>query len=312
MRETTRLLCEHFPDHLACIIESYIMEDGYPADMASAGHWELVSEFKPDELDSALYGACRGDSIPLVNHVISLGAKNYSFGLLGACCGNSPENQEAGDLMFSLGAEVKTYEYFDAVARFANSMRMVTWLAKHAEPCDRDFKSILRGGAFTGNMELVNFAIHNGANNWDTMFFDACRGGDRGMILLGLVNGGIPSHGLAGACSGGHIHVIQWMMRLGATNYDHGLINAVMENHVDTVHYMLKLMTQNGNTLDATVLNDVFSIAFHNNHFTLAHILRDLGAKRCTHTHYCNVPWTDHIAAMESEDTLRAFNLARY
>lgn len=310
MRKTTQLLCEHFPNNLAPLIESYIMEEGFPADMATAGHWELVSEFKDFELDSALYGACRGDSIQLVRHVISLGAKDYSFGLLGACCSNREVNREAGELMFSLGAEAKTYEYSDAVARFSNSMHMVTWLAKHKELNDIDFESILRGSAFTGNMSLVNFAIHNGANNWKMMFFDACRGGDHGMILLGLVNGGIPSLGLAAACSGGQMHVIRWMMRLGAVNYDHGLINAAMENHIDVVSYMIKIITQNGNTLDATVLNNVFSIAFHNSHFTIACILLTHGAKRCTHSHYCTHPWIDHITSLQSKDTLLAFNRA--
>ena len=61
MRVTTQLLCEHFPEDLSLLIESYIMEYGFPADMASAGHWELVHEFKTEQLDSALYGACRGD-----------------------------------------------------------------------------------------------------------------------------------------------------------------------------------------------------------------------------------------------------------
>lgn len=302
MRVTTQLLCEHFPENLALLIESYIMEDGYPADMATAGHWELVSEFKEDQLESALYGACRGDSILLVKHILEMGSTSYDFGLLGACCSNGEVNREAGDLMISLGGKAETYEYFDAVARFANDMRMVTWLARFQEPSERDYESILCGGAFTGNMELVNFAVHNGANNWDSMLFNACKGGDTGMILLGLVNGGKPALGLAGASSSRLENVIKWMMRLGAKNYNHGLINAAMENHIDIVLYMLEL--------GADRIDDAFSIAFHNSHFALAHILLTHGATQCTHNHYCRTPWADHITAMESENTLRAFNHA--
>ena len=83
-----------------------------------------------------------------------------------------------------------------------------------------------------------------------------------------------------------------------------------MKNHIDVVNYMIKIITQNGNTLNATVLNNVFSIAFHNSHFTLACILLTHGAKRCTHSHYCTHPWIDHITSLQSKDTLLAFNRA--
>jgi hypothetical protein len=301
MRVTTQLLEVHLLESLARLAESYIMDETpYPADMASAGHWELVSKFDADQLDSALYGACRGDSILLVKHVISLGATNYNFGLLGACCGNEDANREAGELMISLGAKVTEYDYFNVCARFANDMRMVAWLSKYREPSNGDFEAILRGGAFAGNMELVNFAIHNGANNWDMMLFDACSGGDTGMILLGLVNGGTPRLGLAGACIGGNIHAVDWMVRLGATNYDHGLNNAASENHIDVALHMLELMTHHDQVPDVDKLNSAFSVAYHNEYFPLARILLDRGASKCTHTHYCTDTWETHLLTLRS------------
>ncbi len=93
------------------------------------------------------------------------------------------------------------------------------------------------------------------------------------------LNGCKPILGLAGACTGGQLHAIKWMIRCGARNYDHGLSNATMENHIDIVLYMLEL-----GATDHCRISRAFSIAFHNNHFALAHILLERGAKQCTHT----------------------------
>ena len=307
MRATTELLCEHLELNLALIAESYIIKDGLPADMASAGHWEIVSEFDAHQLDSALYGACRGDSIALVQHVLSLGASDYDFGLLGACCGDSESNRDAGELMLSLGANLTAQDYFHAVARFGNSIHMVTWLTKHKVPNDADLEAILCGGLFNGNMEVVHFAVQNGASHCRMTFFDACAGGDTGMVLLGLINGGSPAIGLAGASSGGHIPIIQQMIRLGATNYDHALLNAVIENHLAAVQYMLDYIIQHKKEINATVLNDTFSIAVHNNYFEIARMLITYGAKKCTHSHYCTQPWSLHVNALQSQETLSDF-----
>ena len=307
MRITTQMLREHLENNIALIVESYIMHNGLPADMASAGHWEMVSEFEADQLDSALYGACRSDSIELVKHVLSLGAKDYDFGLLGACCGNHQTNRDAGNLMMLLGANLKSYDYFQTAALFGNSVCMVTWLAKHIEPNDGDFETILRAGAFNGNMELVNFAIQNGAEGWRRMFFDACAGGDNGMVLLGLMNTRIPAIGLAGAGHGGHIIIMERMLRLGATNYYHALSNAILSNRVDAVRYMLDYITQHTKKINSTALNNAFSNAFHLGHFEIAHLLLICGADRCMFYKDCNQPWELHINAMQSQKLLDEF-----
>jgi hypothetical protein len=215
MRETTRLLCEHMPEGPALIAESYIMMEGYPADMATAGHWELVSAMSKEKLDSALYGACRGDSMPLVHHVIALGATDYVFGLLGACCGT---NIEACELMlprveYSALAE-NSFECTHAAAAYGG-MRTVEWILEHPQLLSDP--GLICGAMQSGDMRIVSLVISMGIRDYTEMFY-AGRSGDRGIALLALLRGGNPRAGLRGALSCGHINLARWMISHGADN----------------------------------------------------------------------------------------------
>jgi hypothetical protein len=267
----------------------------YPADMATAGHWEIVSGFGRDEFDSALYGACRGDSMPLVRHVIGLGASGYEFGLLGGCCGT---NFEACELMFSLIRKTPKNigEYFHAAAAFSG-MNMVKWLLNHYPDVENCYEYILSGGARGGDMEAVSFVISNGEpTNWDDAAFNAAEGGDRGMTLLMLTKGANINTSLIGACYGDNISLVRWLLNRGATAVDNALWIAATSRYFDIVGMIFDMRPMEAN--DA--VSRLFGRAFHENDFKMSDFLLSRAQTPLELQCKCGKTTADHIAEIIS------------
>ena len=125
-----------------------------------------------------------------------------------------------------------------------------------------------------GNLTLINYMIEKGANDWNNALYGACKGGhwrdakhptrlssrgreplvssegrdlwspdqpscDLVTYLLGKYTISLCS-GLAGACRGGHLELVKFLVEKGANNWDWGLAHACRGGHLDLAKYMVE------------------------------------------------------------------------
>lgn len=245
MRQTTKLLMEHLLEPLALITELYIIDvTRYISDIATAGHWELLNQFMgsdQDRLDGALYGAARGDSIALVQHILDRGATDYSHGLLGACCGT---NLDAAKLILlydrhhgSSGYGIA--EHMNSLGQYSGSIKMFNWFCDEFNPEPALISETIRGAIKSANMAMISAALSRGGKLDSHMMFEAGESGERGMVLLLQQYGGLYQRAFVGACYAGQINLIKWLMKQKQSadyDYDQGFVNA--SGNLDVLKYL--------------------------------------------------------------------------
>ncbi len=77
-----------------------------------------------------------------------------------------------------------------------------------------DWNDALRSGCTSGNLEIINVLIANGARDWD--------------------------NGARGAAEGNHIHVLEMMLRLGISDLNIPFICASRRGNIDIIVYLMK------------------------------------------------------------------------
>ena len=92
-----------------------------------------------------------------------------------------------------------------------------------------------------GHMEIVQFLISKGANDWNNGLYYSCRGGHMDMVQLMIEKGADEWNvGFDGACEGGHMNIVQFMIEKGADEWNWGLRYACYGGHMDIIHLMIK------------------------------------------------------------------------
>lgn len=91
-----------------------------------------------------------------------------------------------------------------------------------------------------GHLEIVNFLIASGANNWSCGLASACGNGHLKIVQL-MINKGAKTfaEGLENACSGGYLEIVRLMIDCGALNFNHGFIYACGNGHLEIVNLMI-------------------------------------------------------------------------
>ena len=87
---------------------------------------------------------------------------------------------------------------------------------------------------------MIEYAIENGANNWNMGLDGACEGGHM-KIVIDMVGQGATRYNFAfeKACWNGHLDVVKYIVECGATDYKKGLRSAVYNNHKDIVKWIV-------------------------------------------------------------------------
>jgi hypothetical protein len=104
-----------------------------------------------------------------------------------------------------------------------------------------DMENKLLYACETGDVQLAQSMIENGAMELNDGFKCACNRGHLGVINL-LISHGIRSWnwGLEHACLGGHSNVVQLMIEKGANNWNKGLERACLGGHLNVVQLMIE------------------------------------------------------------------------
>ena len=78
--------------------------------------------------------------------------------------------------LISLGMEVQSQKYFDAAIKSGN-IKMVKLIMSQRENFIRDLNNGLKTACQCGHMNIVNFMIEKGANNWNWALIGGSRCG---------------------------------------------------------------------------------------------------------------------------------------
>lgn len=92
----------------------------------------------------------------------------------------------------------------------------------------------LQGAAEGGKMEVIEFFIEKGADFWIVAFGAACKGGHMEIVnffLTKIDEWHVHRRGLFMAARGGHKHVIDFLISIGATDLHLGIDGADKEGH---------------------------------------------------------------------------------
>lgn len=90
------------------------------------------------------------------------------------------------------------------------------------------------------NKEMLILALMNGADDWNyTGFLGACKGGHLEMVQLIMKNKNVNedtlNEGLEYACKKGYVNLVKFLITIGANNYNHGLISACIGGHKEII-----------------------------------------------------------------------------
>lgn len=101
------------------------------------------------------------------------------------------------------------------------------------------------------NVKVLHFLIERGATNWDGVLVGACKGGHMNIVqwIISKAERKLDwNSGLALACEAGNIDIIKLMISKGANNWDHGLYRACYAGNAEVAKFMILNGANNWNT----------------------------------------------------------------
>ena len=94
-----------------------------------------------------------------------------------------------------------------------------------------------------GHLDILNFLIEKGANNWDWMAYGAAKGGHLDILKLAVEKGANNWNSIAyGAAEGGNLAILNLLIGKGANNWNYISCGAAKGGHLD----ILKLAVGKG------------------------------------------------------------------
>ena len=94
----------------------------------------------------------------------------------------------------------------------------------------------------TGEIELVfQYVKRNSIWDWNYGLQGACQGGNVSIVEFIIKKGASQwNFGLQGACCGGHMHLVELMIKKGAKHLNNGLYYASIGGHVPIIHFLIQ------------------------------------------------------------------------
>ena len=179
-------------------------------------------------------GACNGNNLEIINLLISWGADNWKYGLVGACDGGHIE---------IVKMMIEKIQYFNS-SLFINYLRcgLAAACKNRKIHCVKYILEI----AVTHNVKNHRFVLNG--------LYYACWGGDIDLIkLMSSDNYNLSPDLFAVACLGDSIIAIEYVMKkilatthLTLKNYEQAIDFTIRNNNLDSLKYVFNEMTKFG------------------------------------------------------------------
>lgn len=130
-------------------------------------------------------------------------------------------------------------------------IKIVKFIVTKAKKCKKPIKkdewnSALKFACFSGNLDLIHFAIANGACDWDV--------------------------GLTQACEGGHLEIVKLMISKGANYWDLAFYGACISGNLDIMQLIISKLNS-----EERLLSQGFDIASSHGHMKVVQFLSSKG-----------------------------------
>lgn len=163
--------------------------------------------------------ACKHGCLEIVKLMIENGGNNWNYGLRAGCRYN---HLEIVKLMISNGAQVLDKEPRETNIYIEDN----PWCIFHRHNKNSwNYNTGLESACESGNVEIVELFIIQGANDWN--------------------------EGLQTACNLGHVEVAELLITHGADDWSNGLLHACAGGRTETA----KLMIKHGNNIDDNIFD---------------------------------------------------------
>lgn len=172
--------------------------------------------------DDALYYACMGGNIEIINMIVNVCLRIYT------------DEDMKKQWLYSV----------DGACRGGNT-NIVKLCIKKIPPdlCDIDFwNNCLYSACESGNIHLVNYILDKGATNYNESLAEACDYGHLQIVKRLIKKGANRNHryALFYACKKGNIELIKFLTKTSNVNWDHGMTGACIGGHMESVKLMIK------------------------------------------------------------------------
>lgn len=157
--------------------------------------------------------ACMFNNISIAKYMILRGSNNWLDALYWAC---KNENRVLIDLII--------------ISRNSSNS---------CNPQIHELNAGLAGASESGNKELVDLMISNGAVNWNMGLLHASKNNKMELINYMIDKGGKKRYGLYGACSTNNRHIVDYLIQLGSNDWNSGLAGACHGGKKDMIDYMI-------------------------------------------------------------------------
>jgi ankyrin repeat protein len=121
---------------------------------------------------------------------------------------------------------------------------VVNEIVKYTLPLKDDYSRGLVGNLLDLRSKLRNFVSNElcmNVGDINECLKGACEGGHMEIVKYMIEKGADDWHGgLEGACYGGHMEIVKYMIEKGADDWNGGLYNACLEENIEIVKYMIK------------------------------------------------------------------------
>lgn len=226
-----------------------------------------IEQLGAARINTALVEAPRGGRIGIVRILLD---KYYAHDLNGALDAAARGGHIAiVELMLDRGADsCRSLEQ----AAASGNIPTIELILRRLPRCAYRYNDAMASAARAGHMDAVELFLRLGADDYDYAFVEAAFYGYRDIMELMMRLGNITylSEAMAAAVSTGQTDIAEWMMQLGADNYDMALRWAAASGNMSMVEWMLRL--------DATDYNGALNLAAESGHAEIAQMMIDLGA----------------------------------
>lgn len=196
-----------------------------------------------DGYNKGMYYAAELGDLDLVKYFISKGADSINIAMAYASRGGQNDV-----FKFFIRRGASDFYWPLKYAAMKNHRHIVDYILSLKPHWDKmTLNNGMAGAAEGGHRDLVELFIQRGADNWIKGATGAARGGHEDLVDFFMARTDrredLLDSVLVGAAEGGHIHLVEKSIKLGATRLGWALASAAANGHKNVVEFLLKSRT---------------------------------------------------------------------